>query len=78
MQPYAIVIDEEDHGASFDPRLPEHDLNSCLVRGESHRNLIKRLNSFENPEQVFDPALIENHAVVLTEYDSEEDPAEEA
>ena len=73
MPPYVIVIDTKKHGASFDPRLPELDLSECLIRGENHRNLIKRLCSFENAEQVFDPVLVEESSVVLTEYNSEED-----
>lgn len=63
---------EEDHGASFDPRLPDCALTPCLIRGENHRNLIKSLIAFEDPLQVFDPNLVEDMDVILTEYDSED------
>lgn len=63
---------DEGHGASFDPRLPECVLTSCLIRGENHRNLIKSLIAFEDPLQVFDPDLVRDADVILTEYDSED------
>ncbi len=75
IQPYAVVIDNEDHGASFDPRLPEYDLTACLIRGENHRNLIKKLCLLESVEQVFDPALVEDAAVILAGYESDEEEA---
>lgn len=70
--------DEEKHGASFDPRLPECDLTPCLIRGENHRNLIKGILMFEDPLQVFDPNLVVEVDTILTGYESEEyDSSEE-
>ena|GEM_PF-2827503 len=67
----------EEHGASFDPRLPECTLTPCLIRGENHRNLIKVFVAFEDPLQVFDPDLDIPVDIILTEYDSEEYDSEE-
>jgi len=57
---------------SFDPRLPECNLNDCLKRGDNHRSITKELKHYEAPEQVFIPELVRHQSVGLEDYESEE------
>jgi len=69
----SIESDDEKNSASFDPRLPEVNLTSCLSRGAEHRNLIFNLKHYENPEQVFPMVQTDfQDDGELTEYNSEE------
>ena len=68
-----VESDEEKYSASFDPRLPEVNLTSCLARGAEHRNLIFNLKRYENPEQVFPMVQINlQDDDKFTEYNSED------
>ena len=63
---------ETSEGASFDPRLPECNLNNCLKRGNIHRSITKELADYDSPEQVFIPELSRHQSVDLEDYESEE------
>lgn len=51
------------HESSFEPRLPEADLNPCLWRGQRVRELVKNDIPFESFEQVFSPDLPEPQVI---------------
>lgn len=57
---------------SFDPRLPECNLESCLRRGDMHRNVTLKLVDYESPDQVFIPEISSYDSIDLEGYESEE------
>lgn len=63
---------ETSDGSSFDPRLPECNLEDCLYRGNVHRSVTKELADYDSPEQVFIPELSRHQSVGLEDYESEE------
>lgn len=51
------------HESSFEPRLPETNLDSCLWRGQRNRELIFKQASFNSADQVFSPRLQKSQVI---------------
>ena len=60
----AEIPAKPSHESSFEPRLPETNLDSCLWRGQRNRELIFNQVAFESPEQVFSSELPESEEIV--------------
>lgn len=69
--PSQRLITPTHHGSSFEPRLPESDLNPCLFRGQRNRELVMNEVVFENPEQVFSSDFPSPQTICYDAYESD-------
>ena len=75
----ACAFMKPSHESSFEPRLPETNMDACLWRGQRNRELIFNQVAFRSPEQVFSSELPEAQEITYDGgYVSDSESSEES